>query len=152
MTDHPVRLACPVCDAPDSARLAVRTYIAPFNQREYSLRQCDRCTLKFWTPLQIIPAFYEGEGFAAYEDYHNASRPFPPWAYPFFEKLPLRAGKLLDVGSGDGSFLAAAKSKGFDCFGIDLDEKSVKSAIARFGLDNIVRSALDPYVADCCEH
>jgi 2-polyprenyl-3-methyl-5-hydroxy-6-metoxy-1,4-benzoquinol methylase len=48
-------------------------------------------------------------------------------------KLPQGGGRLLDVGSGDGSFLSFARTCGWDVVGLDPDAKAVANA-ARQGL------------------
>jgi 2-polyprenyl-3-methyl-5-hydroxy-6-metoxy-1,4-benzoquinol methylase len=56
--------------------------------------------------------------------------------------------KLLDVGCGDGAFLAAASEAGWDAFGIDFDPTAVEGACAR-GLNAVV-GGLDT-IEDQCE-
>jgi len=145
------KLACPACARADLLDTSARTYVAPFNNKKYTLHRCKNCGLGFWTPLQIDPLFYEDEGFEAYSDYHLGERPFPPWCVLFFDKMAQRSGKLLDVGCGDGAFLARAKSFGFEVWGIDLDKNSVKAAKTRFGLDNVTHSSLQAFVRHCHE-
>jgi 2-polyprenyl-3-methyl-5-hydroxy-6-metoxy-1,4-benzoquinol methylase len=143
-------LCCPLCPENDNSQyVSGATHLSGFNGQEYRLRDCANCGLRYWTPLKIIPEFYEDEGFEAYAGYHTSARPFPPWALPFFDRFPLRTGKLLDVGCGDGSFLARAEKAGFECFGIDLDERSIASAKLSFGLRAVNRSTLEDYVALC---
>lgn len=142
-------LKCPTCEGVVNDAQASRTYVAPFNAHQYTLHRCENCDLSFWTPLRIDPAFYEDEGFAAYADYHKGGRPFPPWCALFFEKMPLVQGRLLDVGCGDGAFLARAKAAGFETWGMDLDKNSVNAAVTHYRLDNIKHSSLDEFVGFC---
>lgn len=144
-------LACPVCAIDVGSIDSPRVYVAPFNAQQYTLHNCGNCGLGFWTPLKIDPAFYEDEGFAAYADYHEGGRPFPPWCVPFFEKIPISQGRLLDVGCGDGAFLSRAKSAGFETWGMDLDKNSVQAAITVYGLENITQSSLEAFVLVCKE-
>jgi SAM-dependent methyltransferase len=46
--------------------------------------------------------------------------------------------RLLDVGSGDGRFLAAARARGFDCVGTDVSEKLAGVARHRAGVPVLV--------------
>ncbi len=46
-----------------------------------------------------------------------------------------KAGRLLDVGCGDGRRLALFKAKGWDVVGQEVDPESVKVAKAKYGLD-----------------
>jgi 2-polyprenyl-3-methyl-5-hydroxy-6-metoxy-1,4-benzoquinol methylase len=149
MNDRLDSLACPVCMHVVGNVSSPRLYIAPFNKQEYTLHLCGNCELGFWTPLKIDPAFYEDEGFGAYTDYHQGERPFPPWCVPFFDKMQFTKGRLLDVGCGDGAFLARAKSVGFETWGMDLDKNSVQAAKANYGLENISHTPLEAFVGDC---
>lgn len=149
MNEHLRSLVCPTCDGVVNDAKASRAYVAPFNAQQYTLHCCECCDLSFWTPLRIDPAFYEDEGYEAYSDYHQGGRPFPPWCVPFFEKIPLVQGRLLDVGCGDGAFLSRAKASGFETWGMDLDKNSVNAAAARYQLDNIKHSSLDEFVEFC---
>ncbi len=151
MNEHADPLSCPVCASAVRNVESLRVYIAPFNAQPYTLHRCGNCELAFWTPLRIDPAFYENEGFEAYADYHHGERPFPPWCVPFFQKMPISQGRLLDVGCGDGAFLSRAQSAGFETWGMDLDKNSVQAAIVVYGLENITKSSLEEYVAWCRE-
>lgn len=144
-------LTCPLCASCVGIVDSPRVYTAPFNTQQYTLHHCRNCDLGYWTPLKIDPAFYEDEGFAAYADYHQGARPFPPWCVPFFEKMPVSSGKLLDVGCGDGAFLSRATSAGFQAWGIDLDKNSVQAAMVVYGLGNVTRSSLTAFVSMCKE-
>ncbi len=143
---------CPVCSNDVESKPAARTYDAPFNGVKYTLYCCKSCGLGYWTPLRIDAAFYEDEGFAAYSDYHQGGRPFPPWCEAFFEKMPLKKGTLLDVGCGDGAFLSRAQSAGFEVWGMDLDKNSVRTAVALYDLKNVTQSSLADFVAHCKEN
>lgn len=55
-----------------------------------------------------------------------------------FQMMGLKAawrGRLLDVGCGDGAFLARMKSLGWEVFGVELDEKAATVAKTQFGVD-----------------
>lgn len=53
------------------------------------------------------------------------------------ELLPVDSGRLIDVGCGNGTFVAAARDRGFDAFGIDFSEKAIEAGRRRFGLDQL---------------
>lgn len=151
MKEKTKRMACPLCDSSICPEKTARIYVSPFNRQEYRLHTCANCKLGFWTPLKVVSEFYESEGFSAYTAYHQGERPFPKWSLPFFEHIPISNGKLLDVGCGDGAFLARARSFGFETFGIDIDKKSIHTAMTTFGLENIAQSALNDFVRNCLE-
>ena len=52
-------------------------------------------------------------------------------------------GRLLDVGSGRGRFLAAAKAAGWEVVGIELEPEMAKELSRRFGIDVVVGTAID---------
>ncbi len=68
----------------------------------------------------------------------------------FFKHFPLKSGRLLDVGCGDGVFLKEAQKTGFEVWGIDFDSKSIKVCQEKWGLKNIF--AMHPHeFAEFCE-
>jgi 2-polyprenyl-3-methyl-5-hydroxy-6-metoxy-1,4-benzoquinol methylase len=46
--------------------------------------------------------------------------------------------RLLDIGSGEGGFLAAARKMGFDCLGVDVSESLARIAQKRSGVQILV--------------
>lgn len=64
------------------------------------------------------------------------------WVGPLREMIGLsimmldgaKRGRLLDVGCGNGQFLAAMRTLGWDVYGVDIDEAGVKVAQERFGI------------------
>ena len=142
---------CAVCANPTRTSKPPRRYHACHNGETYTLHRCPACELMFWWPLKADPSVYEGEGFEAYKDYHSGARPFPRWAEPLFRSLPEHPSNALDIGCGDGAVLSRLAEAGFDPNGIDLDEKSIHVARAKFGLDKVVVTTLDDYAASCRE-
>lgn len=49
---------------------------------------------------------------------------------PFFDK-----GKVLDIGCGNGSYLAWLKELGWQVYGVEIDENSIKVAREEYGID-----------------
>jgi 2-polyprenyl-3-methyl-5-hydroxy-6-metoxy-1,4-benzoquinol methylase len=140
---------CPVCSELQEPTRYRRSYFSSYENKRYSLYHCERCDLEFWSPLRMIPAFYEQEGVTSYESFHAGTRPFPHWTLPFFEKMELRAGKLLDVGCGDGAFLERVAHRGFAVHGIDLDRRSVAVARELRGLSNVESKTLAEHAEQC---
>ena len=59
-------------------------------------------------------------------DNHDEFLHHPTYA-PFFREVPVsESASLLDVGCGVGRFLAAARSIGWKCRGIDVSRKAVE--------------------------
>lgn len=128
---------CPVCDKDIRKETLKRTYLSSYNETRCSLYHCPNCHLEFWEPRRILRGYYEDAENPAYALIHCGLRGLQNWHKPFFEKFPLRKGRLLDVGCGDGSFLAHARRTGFDVYGIDLDRKSVEAAREKLGMKDV---------------
>lgn len=52
-------MQCPICDVSNNENDFIKTFTASFNNQEYKLYHCAGCNLEFWSPLKIIPEFYE---------------------------------------------------------------------------------------------
>lgn len=142
---------CAVCANPTRTDNPHHEHHANHNGETYTLHTCPSCELQFWWPLKADHSVYEEEGFEAYKDYHSGARPFPRWAEPLFPLLPRTAGTALDIGCGDGAVLSRLAEAGFEPNGIDLDEKSIQVARGKFGLDKVISTTLEKYVAYCRE-
>lgn len=142
---------CAACANPTRDGKSPRRHRAHHNGETYTLHLCAKCELQFWCPLKADPSVYEDDGFEAYKDYHSGARPFPRWAEPFFHSLPEHRGAALDIGCGDGSVLNRLAQAGFAPNGIDLDEKSIRVAQEKFGLDKVVVATLGDFATECRE-
>jgi len=128
---------CPICSISIDESDFLRTYIFPYHNQEYKLYHCLRCDLKFWYPLKIFPEFYEKEMIGGYFEMHVGIRKAPVWQNIFLKNFLNKKGNLLDVGCGSGVFLKGVKKFGFNVYGIDFDNKSVKVAREEFSLKNV---------------
>lgn len=143
---HPVGLLCPGCTQPALGQYPASSHQSPVTGQRYHLYHCQSCDLDFWWPRQLSPEIYRSAALSQYEGYHQGTRPFPPWARLFFDLMPTHSGKLLDVGCGDGAFLARAATSGFEIHGIDFDSNSIRIAREKHGLQNVVDQPLDLYL------
>ncbi|MEM5815947.1 MAG: class I SAM-dependent methyltransferase [Candidatus Aenigmatarchaeota archaeon] len=124
---------CPACQTRRDEISYIETYVSTFNNQEYKLYHCPTCDLQWWEPLKIIPEFYEME----YELLHMGLREeIEEYHRIFFRYIPLKLGRLLDVGCGDGVFLKEALKAGFEVWGIDFDSKSIGICQEKWGLKN----------------
>ena len=145
---------CPVCEGQARAVMTLRAgeiraclaeamgAAVPDNLviADYEMRQCQACSLVFADPM--LPgdfAFYQWV--TGFPHYHADAR----WEWGAMRRLlAARAGpgRLLDVGCGDGKFLASLKPlKSLEASGIDLSETNVARAKAR--LVNARRATLE---------
>ncbi|PIR89059.1 MAG: hypothetical protein COU07_03140 [Candidatus Harrisonbacteria bacterium CG10_big_fil_rev_8_21_14_0_10_40_38] len=121
---------CPVCKK-----------ISPEDQKEefnkYTLWQCGICSVRFWTPFENPGSnWYEHDERYSFRNKNPLTRPERNHRQ-FLKDSPARNEKLLDIGMGTGNFLAAAKQKGYEVYGIDFDEDAIKTAKEEFGLTNV---------------
>lgn len=138
-------LTCLSCSAEIQSETYKKTYVSPYSMLQYKLYHCHRCHIEFWHPLSITPEFYENEHCAAYGEFHLGVRSLPEWCAPFFRRFPLKKGRLLDIGCGDGVFLKSAERMGFEVWGIDFDKKSIEIARNKFGLSNVYAMSLGEF-------
>ncbi len=119
-------LSCPACGS-TSVSSPVESAADPVLGREYSWRDC-ACGAQFACPLQEPGAdWYEA---AVSEEVLRPPEEDPRFRL-FFEEAPPESG-LLDLGCGDGGFLALAAQRGYaPCFGLDHDERRAAAARAR---------------------
>lgn len=138
-------IICPLCRINISENSYREIYISKLNNEEYKLYHCPNCELEFWSPLRTVSDFYEQEGEEAYELFHSGLRRMPYWQKPFFKYFPLKSGRILDVGCGDGVFLKEAQKNGFEVWGLDFDRKSIKISQEKFGLKNTYAISLKDF-------
>jgi len=137
---------CPVCGKEVEAKAYRETYVSDWNKKEYKLYHCPSCDLQWWEPLKVEPEFYEEEGEEGYAVFHlGISETLGENHKMFFKHFPLKSGRLLDVGCGDGRFLKKAKEVGFEVWGIDFDRKSVEVCRKKRGLENVYAMSLEEF-------
>ncbi len=115
---------CPVCESSSfkahfSTRDADRLFDAPFN-----LLRCDLCGFIFLGEVIKSDTLYTE---AYYRNPKAFLEPFFDFALYIFildrikliERYKRGAGKILDIGCGDGSFLLNIKKRGWDVLGVD---------------------------------
>lgn len=70
----------------------------------------------------------------------------------FLKDAPNKGGKLLDVGTGTGYFLAAADKLDYDSYGIDFDQEAIITARDIFKLKNAYVGDVDYAIEKFGEH
>ncbi len=139
--------SCPSCGK-DAEGLPIEN--ARYNTEDFGLLLCSGCGLMFWNPL-IMPerSFYEDgaeKGNKACMVRHTIGTRSLGFSHRvFLEEAKPPHGTLLDVGCGDGLFLAAAQRAGFEVWGIDMDRKALRSAGKR-RLNNIYPLTLEGFM------
>ena len=135
MTDHPGTERDADPDRPDPRCPACGAEGAPIGRRErgpgraWTCFSCAACRLQFWSPRAIDPAFYADAHHDTYERRRRGEAFLRERHRVFLERA--RAGRLLDIGCGEGMFLQVARERGFEIAGLDLDAGRVLAARAR---------------------
>ena len=128
--EPPADPTCPACAAA-GAPIRERSR----GERRWTCFACGACGLQYWSPRSIDPAFYADAHHDPYERRRRGEAFLRERHHLFLRRA--RPGRLLDLGCGEGSFLDAARARGFaDVTGLDLDPGNVAAARAR-GLANV---------------
>jgi SAM-dependent methyltransferase len=140
------RVTCPACESPQTG-----PYLSGHGDRGRDIERpftyflCSRCRLRFQCTTPE-------EARGLYADVQDLARSICPTArrelrcdedaIRKFVKF-LTGRRLLDVGSGDGWFLDAARNAGFDCTGIDVSERLAEVARRRSRVPVLVGELAD---------
>jgi len=124
-----MRLSCPACAAQFEAA-PIESHEDRIGGQRYDLFSCVSCGVVFSEPRQSVGAdWYEKA--APIRAVETRPSPFRDWRYRTFLAENLPPGKLLDIGCGDGAFLALAKKRGFSVIGFDYDRRMIELARRR---------------------
>ena len=119
---------CPACGRLASGEMLEQSHLA-------GLYACSDCDLQFWYPVTMPGAeWYE----ATYQGRDTEELPLEP-GHLFFLKDPRapKKGRLLDMGCGNGNFLAAARDAGFAVTGVEPDRRAIQFSKEHHGLQNV---------------
>lgn len=114
--------------------------------------KCKRCGLVYTNPrlkLSVIKErLYGGDFFSAYEDEYEKNLPsvrdfYIRWLDKLASYTDKKHWKICEIGPGLGGFLATAKERGHDIYGIELSEHAINYARERFGITTIYHGAVD---------
>ena len=142
------RTECPVCKSSDfSAVLSAKDYTV--SGEVFVIQHCNACTHRFTSPVPDageIGPYYKSE---SYISHSNTNKGFINRAYQTVRKITLkgkrrlvesssgkRGGKLLDIGSGAGAFLATMKEAGWTVKGLEPDEDARMVAMRDFQVES----------------
>lgn len=136
---------CPICNSSD----IVNTFNAVdhFSTKEiFPIYDCSNCGFRFTNNFpsdDIIGRYYDSPDYISHSD---SKKGVINRLYHFLREFMLKkkgnlvskfstGNRLLDIGSGTGYFLNAAKERGYSVSGIEKDSKARNFAIDNFGLD-----------------
>lgn len=137
---------CPVCKSKAFAKVLTATDYT-VSKEQFDIHHCNDCQHRFTNPVPkeaAIGPYYQSE---EYISHSNTSKGLINRLYHIVRKRALRSkrklaqsasgkqtGRLLDIGSGAGAFLAEMKAAGWTVDGIEPDEGARAVAKKDFGV------------------
>ncbi len=129
----PRAASCPICRADGHVFLSVNGY---------DIRRCSSCAVDFVanppTDAQLKEYYdraqwFEGAEHGGYASYDEQTDVSPPWLVELLDRIGARKSSpsVLDVGCAYGTHLALARSKGWQCFGVEPSQHAREVALER---------------------
>jgi len=124
---------CPACASASAARTFIEERRDPVGGVLYRLYRCPDCGVAYCEPRDPVgPDWYEKQEPLRAREPRTA--PLTDIRFRRFFASGLKPGRLLDVGCGDGGFMALARERGWSCVGVDYETRMIAVARAK-GLD-----------------
>ena len=148
---------CPVCGSPHSS-LKFRAKDYTVSNEMFHIVSCDSCQLIYTNPRPAANEagpYYHASAYISHSDtnegiinkLYHAVRKFTLHSKTNWIEPEKKGNKeLLDVGCGNGHFLAAAKEKGWNINGVELDPETAARAANLTGLT--IASSLTEVASD----
>jgi 2-polyprenyl-3-methyl-5-hydroxy-6-metoxy-1,4-benzoquinol methylase len=117
---------CAACETNEDSRL-LETHRDTIEGKDYRVLSCPSCGVVFSEPRQAVG----GEWYAAAAPLRLdvfSGDPKSDRRFGLFLSEDIAPGKLLDIGCGDGGFLALAQSRGWRVAGFDYDARVARAA------------------------
>lgn len=138
---------CPVCDSP-AIKNVLQVKDHTVSGELFTVAECQSCTLRFTQNVpdeNTIAPYYKSENYISHT---NTSKGFINKLYQSVRKRTIekkrklieqdtgiKKGKIVDVGSGIGSFISEMKQHGWDATGLEPDADARKVAKELYGLE-----------------
>lgn len=120
---------CPACYSRDQVRVHYEGDV-------HKLFECPDCQLQhFWPRLNPGAEWYEQN--EMYEGRDSVVDWLAWYHREGLARLPVRTGKLIDIGCGNGTFVAEADRVGFEAMGIDFSTTAIEMGRRHFGLTDL---------------
>lgn len=102
---------------------------------KYSLFPCEACGLQFWEPRALPDARWYEQIYGGRDS--KLMELEPGHQYFLRDAQTPGRGSLLDIGCGTGNFLAAARERGYEVSGTELDRNAAGFAREKLGLPQV---------------
>lgn len=117
---------CPFCSSPEIKAFSVIAHDVHDTGSSLSIKECLNCGLAWQFPrcrtaaesVEILSRRYAEQEQGSYCD-PQKRRATAGAELAFLETFAAAPGKLLDIGAGDGTFIAQAAGRGWECIGLD---------------------------------
>jgi 2-polyprenyl-3-methyl-5-hydroxy-6-metoxy-1,4-benzoquinol methylase len=131
--ENDVNLECPVCGFKPNLQEKIQHL---YQYRQWDLYQCAKCTFQFWWPMkQANPEWWEST-YDIYKDL-DVRLALESRHRNLLRNMPIKQGKILDIGCGEGVFINELNKRKFDVYGIDLNKWAIAKAKKTFGLKKL---------------
>lgn len=135
--------ACPLCGSRNIRASAGSTHSLGNHACARSVHRCLQCDLFFLSPSTDVPPRswddLDDDELGEVADYKGISQ----LRLELLKTYGTRGQKLLDAGCGRGHFVNAARARGWDAWGVDLDAEACSYASRRFGLKTVLTGSVD---------
>jgi SAM-dependent methyltransferase len=143
--------SCPLCGNGETARFFPSCFDTG---RRLEIRECDRCQVAWQWP-RVHAGIEESAKYfdAAYERndayFNNDAKETICTLYlDYLDGIVEDRGRLLDLGAGFGSFVNAARDRGWDAIGVEPSATGARRAKNQFPNIEIIHGALEDVPAD----
>jgi len=138
-----VEVNCAVCD---HAAHLWQDFRRLRHHIKWDLYECSKCSFQFWYPLEQSPREYFEDNYTDFSDASLKPSKLGCRHQMLIKHMPVRTGTVLDIGCGDGSFLAKLRYSGFDVWGIDFNRKAIAKAKHLLNLNNLFPLSIYDFV------
>ena len=144
-----VESACPVCQETNGEHVYTRRQYRTGDLTHFGLRRCSACKHVYLSPRPTDGTLgsYYGEGYYTVANANAQTARVTEHALRYSRYVGRLVGNtpgtLLDVGCGDGEFLALMASKGWKCHGVERDERTGSLVRSKPGILSVRESLQD---------
>jgi len=147
---------CPVCNS-TSFKAFMKSSDYFLSKEEFTIVECKDCGVKFTNPRPGLDSIIQYYDSAEYISHDTSRKGFITWIYTHARIFMLKkkftmvsrfsnGRRILDIGCGTGEFLSYCREKGFETYGVELNDKPRELAKRRYGIE--IRKKILDYSAE----